>query len=76
MIWARVGEPTHAVVPFVLRVQHAPHERWHGHEPLWMAVSDTSVWLLHRTPDGSIGGVKSRFSRVALHARWVDHSAH
>ena len=64
IISARVGEPTHAAAPFVLRTQHAPHERWHGEEPLWMAISDTWLWLLHRTLDGGVGGVKSRFSRV------------
>lgn len=71
-----MGEPTHALAPFVLRVQHAPHERWHGHEALWMALTATSIWLLHRTPDGSIGGVKSRFSRTGVHTRWAHHSAH
>ena len=71
--WARVGEPVHALAPFVLRVQHAPHERWHGHEALWMAVSDTALWLLHTTADGSIGGVKSRFSRTGVHTRWAPH---
>jgi hypothetical protein len=73
IISARVGEPTHAAAPFMLRTQHTPHERWHGEEPLWMAISDTWLWLLHRTLDGGVGGVKSRFSRGGLHARWDDH---
>jgi hypothetical protein len=75
VVWARVGEPIHAVAAFVLRVQHAPQERWYGHEALWMAVSDTSIWLLHTTADGSIGGVKSRFSRTGVHTRWAHHPA-
>ena len=37
-----------------------------------MAVSDTWVWLLHRTPNRDIGGVKSRFSRTGVHSRWTD----
>jgi hypothetical protein len=69
---ARVGEPVHALARFVLQTQHGPQERWHGEEPLWMAVSDTWVWLLHRTPNGDIGGVKSRFSRTGMHSRWTD----
>ena len=69
IVSARLGEPAHALAPFVLRTQHAPHERWHGEEPLWMAVSDDWLWLLHRTRDGGVGGVKSRFSRSGLHAR-------
>ena len=73
IISARLGEPAHALAPFVLRTQHAPHERWHGEEPLWMAVSDDWLWLLHRTVHGGVGGVKSRFSRGGLHARWDDH---
>jgi hypothetical protein len=79
VISARVGEPTHAAVPFVLRTQHAPQERWHGEEALWIAVSDTWIWLLNRGLDGSVGGVKSRFSRAGLHARWIPdrhHSQH
>ena len=40
-----------------------------------MAVSDTSLWLLHATADGSIGGVKSRFSRTGVHTRWTQHPA-
>lgn len=73
LVTARVGEPTHAVARFVLQTQQGPDERWHGQEPLWMAVSDTWVWLLHQTGNGNIGGVKSRFSRAGMHTRWTDH---
>ena len=69
---ARVGEPADAVARFVLQTQHGPRERWHGQEPLWMAVSDTWVWLFHQTTDGDMGGVKSRFSRAGMHTRWTD----
>ena len=75
LVSARVGEPAHAVLRFVLHAQHAPHERWHGEEPLWIAVSDTWIWLLHQTSDGDVGGVKSRFSRTGMHSRWTDHRA-
>jgi hypothetical protein len=61
LVIARVGEPVHAVARFVLQTQYGPHERWHGQEPLWMAVSDTWLWLLHQNDNGDIGGVKSRF---------------
>ena len=70
---ARVGEPVHAVARFVLQTQHGPAERWQGNKALWMAVSDTWIWLLHQTHNGYIGGVKSRFSRAAMHSRWTDH---
>jgi hypothetical protein len=70
---ARVGEPTHALASFILHTQHAPDERWHGEEHLWMAVTDAWLWLLHQTRDGEIGGVKSRFSRAGMHSRWTDH---
>ncbi len=72
LVIARLGEPTHAVARFVLQTQHGPRERWHGQESLWMAVSDTWVWLFHQTPDGDVGGVKSRFSRAGMHTRWTD----
>jgi hypothetical protein len=72
LVTARVGEPVHVVARFVLQTQHGPQERWHGQEPLWMAVSDTWVWLLYQTHDGNIGGVKSRFSRAGMHTRWTD----
>ena len=73
LVTARVGEPTHAIARFILQTQHAPHERWHGQEHLWIAVTDTCVWLFHQTSDGNIGGVKSRFSRTGMHSRWTDH---
>jgi hypothetical protein len=75
LVTARVGEPTHAVARFVLHKQHGPDLRWHGEEQLWIAVSDTSVWLLHRTRGRKVGGVKSRFSRAGLRSRWTDHRA-
>lgn len=68
---ARLGEPVCAVCRFVLRVQHSPHQRWHGHEPLWIAATDGWLWLLYRTPNGGIGGVKSKFGRRGLHGRWT-----
>jgi hypothetical protein len=71
-VTARVGEPAHAVARFVLQTQHGPDERWHGEEQLWIAVSDTWLWLFHQTPDGDIGGVKSRFSRGGMQTRWTD----
>ena len=39
---------------------------------MWIAVTDTCVWLFHQTSDGNIGGVKSRFSRTGMHSRWTD----
>ena len=75
LVTARVGEPTHAVARFVLHKQHGPDLRWHGEEQLWIAVSDTSVWLLHRTRGRKVGGVKSHFSRAGLRSRWTDHRA-
>ncbi len=38
-----------------------------------MATTEQWLWLLHRTPSGGIGGVKSRLSRTGLYARWSDH---
>jgi hypothetical protein len=73
LVIARVGEPVHAIARFVLQTQHGPGERWHGQEPLWIAVSDSWLWLLHRTDNGNIGGVKSRFSRAGIHTHWTDH---
>jgi hypothetical protein len=75
LVSARVGEPTHAVARFVLHQEYGPDHRCHGEEQLWMAVSDTWVWLLHRTRGRKVGGIKSRFSRAGLHSRWVDHRA-
>ncbi len=72
LVSARVGEPTHAVARFDLHTQHAPHQLWHGSEPLWIAVSETWVWLLHQTQAGGIGGVKSRFSRAGINSRWTE----
>ena len=68
----RVGEPVTALCPFVLRLQQTPVERWQGEESLWMATTEQWLWLLHRTPTGGVGGVKSRLSRSGLHARWSD----
>jgi hypothetical protein len=73
VVTARVGEPAHAVARFALQTQHGPGERWHGEERLWIAVSDTWLWLFHQTADGDIGGVKSRFSRAGMHSRWAEH---
>ena len=65
LVTARVGEPTHAVARFVLHKQHGPDGRWHGEQQLWIAISDTSIWLLHHTHGRKIGGVKRRFPEPA-----------
>ena len=75
LVTARIGEPTHAVARFVLHKQHGADHRWQGEEQLWIAVGDTSVWLLHRTRGRKVGGVRSRFARAGLHSRWTDHRA-
>lgn len=75
LVTARVGEPTHAVARFVLHKQHGPDGRWHGEQQLWIAISDTSIWLLHHTHGRKIGGVKRRFPRAGLHTHWTDHRA-
>ena len=75
LVTARIGEPTHAVARFVLHKQHGADHRWQGEEQLWIAVGDTSVWLLHRTRGRKVGGVRSRFARAGLHSRWTDQRA-
>lgn len=73
MVSARIGEPVAAAAPFVMRVQQGPGERWAGQELVWIVVSDSALWLLHRGVDDTVGGVKSRFLREQMHARWIDH---
>ncbi len=69
---SRIGEPVLVVCPCVITLQHAPHENWHGEEPLWVALSDTHLLLFHQTPTGGVGGVKSRFTRAGAHTRWEE----
>jgi hypothetical protein len=71
IVAARVGEPPAAVCPFCLRLKQTPVEHWRGQERLWVALTSEWLWLLHQTPAGGIGGVKSRCGRRGLHARWV-----
>jgi hypothetical protein len=73
---SRLGEPVEAICPFVMRAQQQPRERWQGETPFWLALSPSWIWLLHRSVDGRIGGVKARYGRGGLHARYDDRHWH
>jgi hypothetical protein len=64
---ARVGEPLAAFCPLELRAQDRPRQRWQGSQHMWMGLGEQTVWFLHHSTLGRIGGVWDSLPRHGLH---------
>jgi len=67
----RLGQQVHALCPWTHRHTAGMKGRWNGERRLWLALTDSDVWLLYRDDAGTaIGGVHSQLRRSGLHPVW------
>ena len=67
----RLGQQVHALCPWTHRHTAGAKGRWNGEQRLWLALTDTGVWLLYRDDAGTpIGGVHRQLRRSGLHPVW------
>ncbi len=67
----RIGEPVDALCPCVITLEHGQTNTWEGSTPMWIALGERNVALLHTTPGGGIGGVNTLLTRTGAHTRTV-----
>jgi len=70
---ARVGQPLAALCPLELRAQDRPGERWQGRQLLWLGLGEQTVWFLHDSTLGRVGGVWDALPRYGLHTLATEH---